>query len=263
MIRSKLIELIRKGENSGVEFKRDDVRPADLAAEMVSLLNFEGGHILLGIEDDGKPSGLTREIKKAEEWVMETARLHVQPAANPYFETFDGFNGETIGVITLHANSPDKPYKAKHGSVWVTKVRIGTTTRNATREEEQRLYQQSGGLRYGFKPVPGTDIAALDMRRLQDYFIRVLERDAPSASDSDQWRRLLLNMELAVNSYDHVLATVDGMILFGRNPGRFVPQSGIRAIRHVGTHPDYATIADEDIRGTDCATWFKSKWHTH
>ena len=36
------------GENSGVEFKRDDVRPERLAAEIAALLNLEGGHVLLG-----------------------------------------------------------------------------------------------------------------------------------------------------------------------------------------------------------------------
>ena len=39
-------------------------------------------------------------------------------------------------MISLPANAPDKPYKAKRGSFWVTQVRVGTTTRAAIREEE-------------------------------------------------------------------------------------------------------------------------------
>ena len=41
MTRAELAELLRNGENSGVEFKRDDVRPERLAREMAALLNFE------------------------------------------------------------------------------------------------------------------------------------------------------------------------------------------------------------------------------
>ena len=67
MTKTELLELIGSGENSGVEFKRDDVRPDSLAKEMSALLNLEGGHILLGVEDDGGVVGLTRESKKAEE----------------------------------------------------------------------------------------------------------------------------------------------------------------------------------------------------
>ena len=73
---------------------------------------------------------------------------------NPYWEVLE-LQDKVVGVISLPANAPDKPYKAKRGSAWVTKIRVGTTTRNATREEEGRLYQQSGQLRYGLKPVSG------------------------------------------------------------------------------------------------------------
>ena len=43
MNRTDLEELIRNGENSGVEFKRDDVLPERLAKELAALLNQEGG----------------------------------------------------------------------------------------------------------------------------------------------------------------------------------------------------------------------------
>lgn len=49
MKKAELIELIDNGENSGVEFKRDDVRPESLAKEVAALLNLEGGHILHAI----------------------------------------------------------------------------------------------------------------------------------------------------------------------------------------------------------------------
>ena len=75
-----LMELIRNGENSKVEFKRDDAHPRKLAAEIAALLNLEGGHIILGVEDHGKLSGLTREPARAEEWVMQIARDHIQPS---------------------------------------------------------------------------------------------------------------------------------------------------------------------------------------
>ena len=154
MNRAELLEIIRNGENSAVEFKRDDVPPERLAARIVALLNLEGGHILLGVEDDGTVTGLTRDRGKAEEWVMQVARDHIQPALNPYWETLEWEPGKVIGVISLTADAPNKPYKAKQGSAWVTKVRVGTITRDATREEEERLYQQSGQLRFGLKPVP-------------------------------------------------------------------------------------------------------------
>jgi len=39
MNKAKLTELIANGESSGVEFKRDHIRPERLAKEMAALLN--------------------------------------------------------------------------------------------------------------------------------------------------------------------------------------------------------------------------------
>ena len=58
--RVELLEIIRNGENSGVEFKRDVLQNQDLAKELVAFSNLEGGIVLLGVEDDGSVSGLTR-----------------------------------------------------------------------------------------------------------------------------------------------------------------------------------------------------------
>ena len=53
MNEEELRELISGGENSMVEFKPDDCRPEQLAKEVVALANFQGGTILLGVDDDG------------------------------------------------------------------------------------------------------------------------------------------------------------------------------------------------------------------
>ena len=137
-----------------VEFKRDDIVPEKLAKEMGALLNLEGGHVLLGVEKDGTVSGLTRTAEKAEEWVMEVSRTHLRPAAIPFWETLDWGDGTTVGVVSLPADAPDKPYKVKRASAWVTQIRVGTTSRDATDEEEARLYMQSGRLSTTASPFP-------------------------------------------------------------------------------------------------------------
>ena len=249
MNRTDLLDTIAGGENSQVEFKRDGVQSTKLAAEMAALLNLEGGCILLGVEDEGTVSGLTRSPGEAEQWVMQTARDNLLPAAIPVWQELEWEPGARVGVITLPPNAPDKPYKVRQGSSWVTKVRAGTTTRDATREEEQRLYQQSGGLRYGLKPVTGSGLNDLDHRRLLDYFTRLRGDTDVAAPDSDEWAQLLCNLEIATASGGHASATIDGMLLFGSNAGRFLPQSGIRAVCFAGEESDYAARADEVIKG--------------
>lgn len=103
-----LAELLRGGEGSAVEFKRDDVRPERIAEAIAALLNHGGGHILLGVEDDGSVSGLTREPRAAGEWVMQVARDRVQPATAPAWETVEWEGGAVVGVISLPGDAPNK-----------------------------------------------------------------------------------------------------------------------------------------------------------
>ena len=249
MNRTELAELIHHGENSGVEFKRDDATPKNLAREMAALLNLEGGHILLGVEEDRSVSGLTRERGKAEEWVMEAARTHLRPATIPFWETLDWGEGKTVGIVSLPASAPDKPYKCRRGPAWVTQIRAGTSCRDATDEEEARIYMESGRLRYERKPVPGAGLNDFDMRRLLNYFRDVRRQSCPPADDREAWTRLLVNTGLMYEDRGRPMPSAGGLLLFGARPQKYLPQAGISAAAYTGTEKDYGARARATLRG--------------
>jgi len=85
MLKAELLQIIANGENSGVEFKRDDIRPEQLAKEIVALVNFKGGRVILGVEDDGAITGVQRD--NLEEWVMNVIQDRVHPMILPFYET--------------------------------------------------------------------------------------------------------------------------------------------------------------------------------
>ena len=247
MNRARFIELIREGENSTLEFKRDGLRIEALAKELVAFLNLEGGTVLIGVEDDGSVSGTTRE--NIEEWVAEACRTKIEPPVVPLLSWTRNVEPGLDVLAAVVPPGPDKPYARVHKRRRTYYIRVGSTSREASQEELGRMYQASGRLRYGAKPVPGADLDALDRRRLRDYLTRVLEGDAPKDHDLGGWETLLLNLELMTVSAGQYVATVDGLLLFGKLPRRYVSQSGIRAICYPGIKVDYATRADEDLRG--------------
>jgi len=250
MHRTELEELIRNGENSGVDFKRDDLTPDKLAKVAAAFLNLEGGYILLGVEDDGSVTGLARETKSAEEWIMQVLRDHVQPPVIPYWDTVKWDDDRTVGIIRLPADAPDKPYKVRRGGgAWVTQVRVGTTTRDASREEEARLYMQSGQLQYDRKPVLGSRFEDFDLRRLTEYFERVRRQTCPDPSDREGWIRLLINTELMAEDRNEAIPSAGGLLLFGTQPKRLLPQSGISAVAYPGEVKDYASRARQTLQG--------------
>lgn len=247
MLRAELQELIRNGENSGVEFKLDTVQNYDLAKEIAAFANFQGGVVLLGIEDDGAVHGATRN--NLEEWVMQLCRDKIDPPIIPYYEVFPDLEPGRHVVAVRVLQGPDKPYARVHDNRRTYFVRVGTTSREASREELERMFQEAGHLRYGFKPAPGAAFEDLDLRRLKDYFGRVLEQEYPADHNVAGWQKLLANLELMVSAGDRPVPTIDGILLFSRSPKRFLPQSGIRAIAYPGNQPDYAARADQDLVG--------------
>ena len=249
MNRTELLELIANRENSRVEFERDDAHPDSLAKEMSALLNLEGGVILLGVEKDQRVTGLTRSIEEAEEWVMNIAQGNLQPAVVPVWSTVVMPNDTVVGLVELHADSPGKPHKARRGRAWITFTRVGSTSREATREEEARLYQAARLIRYEIKAVPDVGPESFDMDRIDNYYRDVLKRSVPAQTDVESWRQLLLNSDLLVAAGDDVGASVAGLLLFGENPNRRLPQAGVTAVAFPGPEKDYNTVDEQRIRG--------------
>lgn len=86
LLKSELLRIIANGENSGVEFKRDDIRPEQLAKEVVALANHQGGIILPGVEMDGTISGINRD--DIEPWIIDTVfARYIHPMILPFYET--------------------------------------------------------------------------------------------------------------------------------------------------------------------------------
>lgn len=240
--RVELLELINNGENSGIEFKRDVIDNRSLAKELVAFSNLSGGAVLLGVEDDGSISGLTRQ--SLEEWVMTACREKIRPAIIPFFEIIrDVEPGKDVAIVRVAPGF--SVHSVWHNSGNTYYIRVGTQSREATPEELSRLFQQRGAFRAELRPVSGAGLADLDLRRLRDYFGRVRQQDTPDERDEVGWNTLLLNTELMVEEG----ITVSGLLLFGISPNRFLPFAGIDAVAFPGAEKDYAARERATLRG--------------
>lgn len=240
--RIELLEIIHNGENSGVEFKRDVIQNHELAEELVAFANFEGGIVLLGVEDDGSISGTTRP--NTEEFVMNACRDKIRPALIPFYEVVkDVVPGRDVSIVRVSRGFD--VHTRWHNNRNAYYIRVGTQSREPTPEELARLFQQRGAVRAELRPVSGATFADLDFRRLKNYFVHVRRQDVPADDDEPAWTTLLFNTEIMVE--DGI--TVSGILLFGRNPNRFLPQAGIDAAAFPAVSKDYAARERNSLRG--------------
>ena len=239
---TELLEIIRNGENSGIEFKRDTLQNHDLAKELVAFSNFDGGMVLLGIADDGTIAGLTR--LNLEEWVMTACRDKIRPGIIPFYETIREIEpGKDVAIVRVPRGAD--VHSQWHNNRNTYYIRVGTQSREPTPQELSRLFQQRGTFRADLRPIAGATIDDLDRRRLKDYFGRVREQDIPADDDDAEWQSLLVNTEIMVEEG----VTLSGLLLFGKTPNRFLPQAGIDAAAFPGTEKDYAAKERTTMRG--------------
>ena len=236
MLISELLQLIEQGEGAKLEFKRDNIRPESLAREIVSFANMNGGHILLGVEDDGTIGGICRENLQA--WVMDSV---VGRFVHPYiFIDYEevAIDNKKIVVLSVHMGTA-KPYVLKSNDREDIYVRYGDTCQLASREQQARLFQTGGLVSTESFPIHGSTVNELDERRYQEYFVDILGEDAIS-----DWQEFLINRGFLVGE-QNLHCSYFAYALFASNPQRRLPQAGIRLLVFPGTDVDYDANLDK------------------
>ena len=251
MLKTELLELIANGENSGVEFKRDDIRPEQLAKEVVAMANFQGGRVLLGVEDDGTVSSIQRP--DLEEWVMNIFQNKIHPMILPFYEEVKLDDGKTVAVVSFPIGI-SKPYVLRHSGKEEIYIRVGTTSRLATREQQMRLFELGGMLHTEVMPVPRTDMSCLDDARLMNYVKDIL-RDPDVPQSTEAWQARLLGLGFLTEAAGNICCTIAGLILFGKNPRRYLKQAGLRVMAFQGDDKEYQAALDEIIDGPMVGRW--------
>lgn len=247
MTRSELLELIANGENSGVEFKRGELRPEQLAKEAVAFANFQGGRILLGMDDDGTITGIQRP--DFEHWVMDTVfGRYIHPMIIPFYEEVQIDERHRVAVVTVSQGTA-KPYVVRDRECEIVYIRIGSTSRAATREQQARLYALGGMLHAELLPVSGSGLADLGRDRLADYLTAIMgDKTLP---DGDKgWCERLCGLGLMVEREDGpAVCTIAGLVLFGHAPRRLLHQAGIRWMAFEADGKSYKALDDRLIDG--------------
>lgn len=238
---AELLEIVARGEDGKYQFKANFTNVDALAAEMVAFSNSGGGLILIGVNNDGTFSGLSREdMGRLNQLVSNAASQSVRPPINPRTENVSAPVG--LVMVVGIADGISKPYMDNSGAIW---VKSGSDKRKVTsREEIQRMYQSAGLIHGDEIPANGLTIADLDT----EYFKTFFENSFGESVDNQavQLPKLLENMNLMKNG----VFNVSGALLFAKKPSFRLPVFIVKAISFPGSEIDEASYIDsQDISG--------------
>jgi len=242
MTPTDLQSILSRDEDSKHQFKSNVTNEHSLATEMVAFANAAGGVIIIGANDDGTISGLTRsDISRLNNLVSNSASNHVRPPINPTTENIQLSEG--IVMVVHIPEGFSKPYSDKNGVIW---VKNGADKRKATgREEVQRMYQSAGLLHGDEVPVPNMTMDDLDMQVFSRFYEKEYEQPL---EDSDlPMEQLLKNLNLAKAG----TLNMAGALLFGKNIAHKLPVFVVKCVSYPNTEVDIGHYLDsQDISGS-------------
>lgn len=233
-----LSTVLKNGENSLVEFKLSSVSPQTLAEEISAFANTRGGDIYIGVNDDGEVTGIDPDRKNnLEHTVMNICRTSILPPLIPLFETI-GIDDKMIARIRIHEGL-EKPYQTASGKYM---VRVGSTKRNASREELVRLFQNAGVHHIDANPVASAGKEDLDLDKITAYFRDVYELNFDELTPADR-DKLLVNASIAAIIRSELHPSLAGLLFFGRQQKVF--GSIEKHLPRAGIH--FVSYADDDM----------------
>ncbi len=238
---AELLAIIARNEDGKHQSKANFTNVDSLAAEMVAFSNSGGGMILIGVDNEGAFSGLTREdMGRLNQLVSNAASQSVRPPINPRTENVSTPGG--LVMVVSVADGISKFYTDNNGAIW---VKSGSDKRKVTSREEIQRMLQSAGLIHGDEiPVNGLTIADLDT----EYFKGFFEKSFGESVDNQAvpLPTLLENMNLMKNG----VLNVSGALLFAKNPRFMLPVFIVKAVAYPGSEIDQERYIDsQDISG--------------
>jgi len=231
---SELRERIERWEDLHTEFKERVDSPDELAKDIVSLANADGGQLIIGVAEGGSVVGMA-DPDAVNRAVDNAAYNNCEPPVTVVQEVLDDA-GKKVVVVNV-PKGDQRPYRTNRDRYH---IRTSSGTRDASREELLRLFQATESLFYDETPMLRLSIKDLDL----DAFDRYLEQIGQPDLGIDR-ERLLRNWGLVVG--DH--PTLAGVLLFGRDPQLHLPSLYIVAARILGTEIETPPSDRKDLTG--------------
>jgi len=235
-----LENLIKKDESETLEFKKSLSEWREIIETVSAFSNTKGGVIFIGLNDKKKLTGVALGKGTVEE-LTNKILTNTEPKIYPKIEVLSK-EGKNVILIRVEKYPFDvvlafgRPFK-----------RAGKNTVRMSKDEYKRkiLEIHKKEIYFDGQPLPEADLKDIDERKLKE-FIKTAKEERKLDIDvregvKDVLRKLkLLKGEAITNA---------GILLFGKNPGMFFNQIGIKCIKFKGIDVTGEMLDFKEIEG--------------
>ena len=220
-------------ENQFFDRKSARIKPLDILKHLVAFANAEGGKLVIGIEDNGDISGFTcKGAHSIDEYRNIFLTELRETPINPKFEVVPVTNlqGKEDNILVISVEiSTDRVIKSYDGKVY---LRQNDASRELNFEQTLELQYDRGQRSFEDEVVELSSLEDIDYDLLDEYK-KLMNIEELSYEAVLKARNFLIGERL----------TKAGVLLFGKNPSRFLPQARLRVIKYNGMYQ----MVGEDI----------------
>ena len=214
-------------QQEGQQFDRKSFRidAKTLAVLVVAFANADGGDVVIGIEDNGKITG----INGNEDHLNELLRVPFDfclpsvPVEVHFVDCIDE-EGKANRVLVMHVEPSMRVHANQVDDAY---YRVGDKSKKLNFEMRMQLFYAKGGRYYEDEPVYGATIDDIDL----DYVAQHC-RKIGYAKDAESYLRTNKGYITTVNGVDKVSGAA--ILLFGKDPQKFFQRARIRIVRYLG-----------------------------
>ena len=211
-------------EKQIMDRKSARIAPRDFAIPVAAMANADGGYLAIGIEDDGRITGIDDYEKNVNELLRVPFDFCVPSVGveNHTMEVTDQ-NGKPNHILLMHIFPSSQVIANQADDVF---LRIGDKSKKLNFEQRLQLVYAKGVKYFEDQPVSGASMADLDLSVVQQY----CDRLGYSKGDAEHYLRHNHDFVSSSDGADKISAAA--ILLFGKDPQRFFPRARIRFVRY-------------------------------
>ena len=244
----ELRALIAGGESDRVEFTVSTTNTDKFGEAICAFANDypdngQPGHLIVGVGDDGTVSGLAVTDDLLRRLGQLRSNVNLEPLPAVTVQKYALPDGEMAVVEVAPSDLPPVRYK---GRVW---IRVGPSRRGANQQEERVLIEKRTARQRTFD-VRACSGCTIDDLILDLFLVTYLPAAVDRAVIAENNRA---DEEQMASLRFHDLAagcpTNAGVLLFGRDPLRWIPGAWIQFVRWAGTTMAHDPIGERRFSG--------------
>lgn len=232
----ELTQYLAQGPSDRLAFLTGGASRRMIAETLVALANANGGLAILGVTAKGVPQNADN-LTTLRETVLEATLLADPPLILPTPQIVPSAQGE---VVVMQV-PPGLPHIYSLQGQYLTR-RLGQN-RPIPAAELRRLLLERDESGFERQPVNEATVADFEAATIERYLDRI------AAPPDEEPMQTLLARGCLGDTGEQLHPTVAGILLFGRNPQRFLRSAEIIGVRYMGDQMDDEFVR-QDITGT-------------